>query len=292
MAVIGAGVVGCEYATLFAALGIDVMLIDAGDRLLPQLDREVADVLAGRMEALGASLIFGERLAGISVRDDEYVEVTLTSGRTIAAEIALFSGGRSGNTEGLGLEEAGIVLRDRGRIEVNEQYQTALPNVYAAGDVIGSPALASTAMDQARVAVCHAFDLPYKQRVTPHVPFAIYTIPEVSMVGATEQALLADGRPVLAGRAWYRENARAQILGDSAGLIKLVFDPGDKRLLGAHIVGEQASELIHIAQACMHFGGTIDFFIDSTFNFPTLADAYKYAAYDGLGNLQRLRDSA
>jgi NAD(P) transhydrogenase len=287
MIVIGAGVVGCEYATLFAALGIDVMLVDGGDRLLPQLDAEASAILAERVEALGARIILGERLSGLAVRDHEFVEVTLSSGRTISAEIALFSGGRSANTEELGLEGVGLVLQDRGRIEVNEFYQTSVPNVYAAGDVIGSPALASTAMDQARVAACHAFDIRYKQRVTPHVPFAIYTIPEVSMVGETEASLDAEGRDWLAGRAWYKSNARAQILGDSTGLIKLLFDPQDKRLLGAHIVGEQASELIHIAQACMHFGGTIDFFIDSTFNFPSLAEAYKYAAYDGLGNLER-----
>ena len=291
MVVIGAGVVGCEYATLFAALGIDVMLVDGGERLLPQLDAEISAILTQRMEALGATLIFGERLASIAVRDGEFVEVTLTSGRSISAEIALFSGGRSANTERLGLQETGVTLGERGRIEVNEHYQTSVPNIYAAGDVVGSPALASTAMDQARVAACHAFDIAYKQRVTPHVPFAVYAIPEVSMVGETEESLQASGRQWLAGRAWYKSNARAQILGDSTGLIKLLFDPQDKRLLGAHLVGEQASELIHIAQACLHFGGTIDFFIDSTFNFPSLAEAYKYAAYDGLGNLQRSRES-
>ncbi len=286
--VIGAGVIGSEYATLFAALGIDVTLIDGSEQLLPLLDREVADVLASRMRGLNIALLQGQRVGRIESNPREPgARVSLASGEELEAAAVLFCGGRSGNTEELGLERLGVQTTPRGLVTVTERFQTALPSIYAAGDVIGSPALASTSMEQARVAVCQAFGFEYKREVSGLVPQAIYTIPEVSMVGATEQALREEGRPYLAGRASYRINPRAQILGDTTGLVKLLFDPVDQRVLGVHVVGEQASELIHIGQACMHFDGTLDFFIQNVFNFPTLSDLYKYAAYDGLGRLQR-----
>jgi NAD(P) transhydrogenase len=286
--VIGAGVVGSEYATLFAALGIPVTLIDGSERLLPRLDQEISDLLAERMGALGVWLRLGARVTGIDAAEGG-VRVSLERGEELPADVVLFSGGRSGNTEELGLERLGVKTTPRGLVEVNERFQTAVPNVYAAGDVIGSPALASTSMEQARVAVCHAFGFEYKRAMSDLVPQAIYTIPEVAMVGATEQTLAGEGRPYLAGRAWYRINPRAQILGDTTGLLKLLVDPEDARVLGVHVIGEQASELVHIGQACMHFGGTLDFFIQNVFNFPTLSDLYKYAAYDGLGKLRRAR---
>ena len=186
----------------------------------------------------------------------------------------------------------GIGVGPRGHLKVNEHYQTDLPHVYAAGDVIGFPALASTSMEQARVAMCHAFDLKYKSRVSTLLPMAIYTIPEIAAVGETEQACREKGTPCCVGRATYQGNSRGQIIGDVSGLIKLVFAPDDLRLLGVHIVGEMASELVHVGQGCMHFGGTIDYFIQSVFNYPTLAEAYKYAAYDGLGNLARQKGAS
>jgi len=289
--VIGGGVVGCEYATLFAALGIAVTLIDGNEQILPFLDREVAGILVERMGALGIFLRQGRRVAAVhAAAGEEPARVSLSEGDELRAEAVLFSGGRSGNTERLGLERLGVLARKRGLIDVNERFQTSVPNIYASGDVIGSPALASTAMEEARVAVCHAFGFEYKQRVSGLVPQAVYTIPEVSMVGETEEALTASGQSYLVGRASYRINPRAEILGDTSGLVKLLFDPDDQRVLGVHVVGEQASELIHLGQACMHFGGTLDFFIQTVFNFPTLSDLYKYAAYDGLGRLQRERE--
>jgi NAD(P) transhydrogenase len=284
--VIGAGVVGSEYATLFAALGINVTLIDGREALLPGLDREISHLLGERMVALGVWLRLGQVVKRMEKREGG-VSVLLERGEELSGEALLFSGGRSGNTDKLGLERLGVETNDRGLVKVNDRFQTAVPNIYAAGDVIGPPALASTSMEQARVAICDAFGFEYKRRVSDLVPQAIYTIPEVSMVGATEQELRARKRPYLAGRASYRTNPRAQILGDTTGLVKLLFDPADQRVLGVHVIGEQASELVHIGQACMHFEGTLDFFIQNVFNFPTLSDLYKYAAYDGLGKLQR-----
>jgi NAD(P) transhydrogenase len=242
------------------------------------------------MRAVNVTVMFDQEVRDVELpAGDRGVRLALTSGGELAADAALFCVGRNGNTEELGLAALGIETARNGRVVVNEQFQSSLPNVYAAGDVIGSPALASTSMEQARVAVCHAFGFSYKQTVSDLVPYALYTIPEVSTVGATEQALIEEGRPHLVGRASYRHNPRAQILGDTTGLIKLVFDPDTQRVLGVHIIGEQASELIHIGQACMHFGGTLDFFIQNVFNFPTLSDLYKYAAYDGLGQANRHR---
>jgi NAD(P) transhydrogenase len=199
----------------------------------------------------------------------------------------LYSAGRAGNTTQLHLEQAGISPDSRGRILVDEHFQTSVPHIYAAGDVVGFPALASVSMEQGRVAVCHAFGFSYKTHVSPITPYGIYTIPEASMVGATENDLKKTGTPYEVGRARYAGNARGQIIGDTDGLLKLVFEVPTKRLLGVHIIGERATELVHIGQMVMEFGGTIDTFIDCVFNFPTLSEIYKYAAYDGLGRLAR-----
>lgn len=286
--VIGAGVIGSEYATLFGAMGSHVTLVDRGSRLLPFLDGELAEILARQMQDIGVSVLFERRVQSISVGGDPTgVTVSLSDGTELTADIVLYCGGRQGNTDGLGLEHAGIVPDDRGRITVDEHYRTSVPSVFAAGDVIGFPALASTSMEQARVAVCQAFGFEYKRQVSSLIPYGLYTIPEVSMVGESEDSLKAHGTPYLVGRGQFGRNARAQIVGDTTGLIKLLFDPGSRRVLGVHIIGERASELIHIGQMCMQFGGTIDVFIENVFNFPTIADAYKYAAYDGLQSLQR-----
>jgi len=284
IAIVGAGVIGCEYTTIFAALGLEVTLVDGRDRLLSFLDGELSERLKQQMEALNVDVRLGEDVTQVQARPDA-LYVALRSGVTVAVDCVLFAAGRAGNTTGLGLEKVGIPVNDRGLITVNERYQTAVPHIYAAGDVIGFPALASTSMEQARVAMVHAFDLKYKARVAPLFPLAVYSIPEVAMVGETEESCRGKAIDYCVGRAYYRQNARGQIAGDLNGLVKLVFRREDKKLLGVHIIGVSASELVHIGLMVLQAGGTIDTFIDSVFNYPTVGEAYKYAAYDGLGHL-------
>ena len=286
MAVVGAGVIGCEYTTIFAALGIRVTLIDGRDRLLSFLDAEIAERLRLQMESLGVDLRLGDGVTRVTPQPD-VVHVDTKRGDLLAMDAVLFAAGRYGATQGLGLEKVGLSANDRGLLAVNEHYQTAVPHIYAVGDVVGFPALAATSMEQARVAMCHAFDLKYKTRVAPIFPLAVYTIPEIAMVGETEESCREKKLDYCVGRALYRANARGQIIGDLAGQIKLVFRYPDKTLLGVHVIGESASELVHVGLMVLLFGGTIDAFINAVFNYPTLGDAYKYAAYDGLGNLQR-----
>lgn len=287
LAVIGAGVIGCEYASIFAALGVKVSLIDGRTTLLPHMDREIVKVLLGEMQnRLDVDLYLGDDVATAEIIDDD-VKLVLCDGKTLVTDKALFAAGRSSNTADLDLAAAGVVTGKRGIIPVNERYQTNVPNIYAAGDVIGFPALAATSMEQARVAMVHAFDLKYKTEVAHILPYAIYTIPELSTIGMTEDDCREQGKRCEVGRASYRHNARGQIAGDTTGLIKLVFDPDSLQLLGVHIVGENASELLHVGMMVMQFGGTINAFIESVFNYPTLGEAYKYAAYDGLGNIAR-----
>jgi NAD(P) transhydrogenase len=289
LAVVGAGVIGCEYASIFAALGIKVHLLDGRTALLPHIDVEMADVLVWSFaNRLGIEMHLGHEVQTIEKRADD-VRLQLADGSEVVAEKVLYAAGRSSNTQGLNLAAAGVQTGNRGVILVNDRYQTNVPNIYAAGDVIGFPALASTSMEQARVAVVHAFDLKYKTRIASLLPYGIYTIPEVSMVGKTEQECQQKDIPYETGRAFYQNNARGQIIGDTEGMIKLVFDPESLRLHGVHIVGENASELLHVGLMVMQFGGTINAFIESVFNYPTLGDAYKYAAYDGLGNIARKR---
>ncbi len=289
MAVVGAGVIGCEYASIFAALGVEVHLVDGRTSLLPHIDREIVRVLLGEMQTrLGVTLHLGCDVETIERVGDE-VNVTLKDSSCFVVEKVLYAAGRSSNTADLNLGAAGVKTGNRGLIIANERYQTSTENIYAAGDVIGFPALASTSMEQARVAMVHAFDLKYKTSVAANLPYAIYTIPELSTIGLTEEQCREREIRFDVGRAFYRSNARGQIIGDTKGLIKLVFDSDDFRLLGVHIVGENASELLHIGMMVMQFGGTINAFIESVFNFPTLSEAYKYAAYDGLGNVARER---
>ena len=283
LVIIGAGVIGSEYATLFAALGTKVTLIDRHDRLLTFLDAELSEILAEQMRQVGVQILFGRGIASIAADAHAPGAVaTLDDGSRIEADAVLFCGGRLGNTQDLALDRVGITPDKSGRIPVDEHYATAAPSVLAAGDVIGFPALASTSMEQARVAVCQAFGFAYKRQVSSLIPYGLYTIPEVSMVGASEDALRASGTPYEVGRSYFKANARGQITDDTSGLLKILFDPSTRRLLGVHIIGERASELIHIGQMCMQYEGAIDVFIDNVFNFPTLGDAYKYAAYDGL----------
>jgi NAD(P) transhydrogenase len=286
MVVVGGGVIGTEYASIFTALGIQVTLIATRDRIIPFADSEITERLTDRLRGLGLNFIFNERMTKIEPRGD-HVLLTLEKGGLHDFEVALIAAGRESNVKELGLEKVGVELGKRGLILVNENYQTNIPNIYAAGDVIGFPALASTSMEQARAAIVHAFNLEYKERLSPFFPLAVYAIPEISSVGFTEDECKEKNIPCLVGRAYYKDNSRGQIIGDMSGMVKLIFSHVDKKLLGAHIIGEQASELIHIASHVMMANGTIDAFIEAVYNYPTLADSYQYAAYDGLANRQK-----
>src|SRR5262249_17651325 len=286
MIVVGGGVIGCEFACTFAALGVHITLVTNRRRLLSHLDAEVSETLRQQMTSrLGITVYVDADVARMAV---EYGRAGGTiAGNEINADCLLYCGGRRGASGALGLEEIGVEVNERGFIVVDRQYRTAVPGIYAAGDVIGFPALASTSMEQARIAMCHAFELRYKQALASVIPYSVYTIPEVATVGMTEEHLHAKQIDFECGRAYFRTNARGQIIGDVDGFVKLVFRPDTQQLLGCSIVGEGASELIHIAMTCLAFDGTIDFFIQSVFNFPTLAEAYKYAAYDGLQAVAR-----
>ena len=287
LAVIGAGVVGCEYASIFSALGVRVTLVDRSRRLLPFVDAEIVEALDYHLREHRMTLRFCETVSGIELVQngaDTRVKIHLVSGKEIVAEKALYSIGRTGATAKLNLEAAGLKADERGRLKVNEHYQTEVPHVYAAGDVIGFPSLASTSLEQGRLAACHAFGVEAKS--TPELfPYGIYTIPEISYVGKNEEELTQASVPYEMGKASYREIARGQIIGDSIGMLKILFHRETRELLGVHIIGESASELIHIGQAVMSLGGKIDYFVNTVFNYPTLAECYKNAGFDGVNRL-------
>ena len=284
LAVIGGGVIGCEYASIFMALGVHVTLVDGRDRLLPFLDMEISERLRERLSDLGMQFLFHERPVKVEPTSDG-VQLDMKSGSVLRAEAALFAAGRRAAVAGLSLEKAGLAVNARGYIEVDENYRTKQTNIYAAGDVIGFPALASTSMEQGRVAVCHAFGFQYKQRVASMLPMGIYTIPEISAAGETEDSCKEKKIDYVVGRAHYENNARGHIAGDTSGLLKLIFSRADMKLLGLSIIGENATELVHIGMMVLDHGLTINEFIEQVFNYPTLSELYKYAAYDGLGNL-------
>jgi len=286
LVVVGGGAVGCEFASIFTALGAEVVLVDSGPRLLPFMDGEISDLLAATFRAMGMRVLQGAGRAN-AARTNANLQVELADGEVLRPEKVIFAAGRAGNTDGLGLAEAGVATDERGRIVVDEHFRTTAGGIYAAGDVIGPPALGSVSMEQARVAACWAFDIPFKRTVDSLPPFGVYSIPEVAMVGLTEEEAQAKGIAYGVGRARFDQNTRAAIAGATDGMIKFVFGRDDLRLLGVHIVGESATELIHQGQAVIHFGGKIDYFIHSTFNVPTVSEAYKYAAYDGLRQVGR-----
>lgn len=284
LAVIGGGVIGCEYASIFIALGVEVFLIDGRDRLLPFLDAEISGRLRERLAELGMGFYFNERPGKIE-KTPSGARLAMKSGSILKTEAVLYAAGRRAAVDGLALEKAGLTVNERGYIPVDEHYRTSVPHIYAAGDVIGFPALASTSMEQGRVAVCHAFGLKYKKRVASMLPMGIYTIPEISAVGETEESCRQKNLDFCIGRALYSNNARGHIIGDTTGMIKLLFARSDKKLLGVSIIGESATELIHIGMTVLDNNRTIDEFIEQVYNYPTLSECYKYAAYDGMGNL-------
>ena len=290
MTILGAGVIGCEYATIFAPLGVQVTLVEPRAQMLPFLDQEISGLLVAKLAEIGVKLITKAEAKAVVKDVDGLIHTTLSTGEGLVSEKLLYAAGRNGNTRGLGLETIGVETDKRGLLKVDEHFRVAGARggrVYAAGDVIGFPALASVSMEQGRVAVCHAFELKYKTKVSEHLPYGIYTIPEVSMIGETEESCRVKEIDYVVGRARYKDNARAQIVGDADGLIKLVVRASDQVLLGVHIIGERATELVHVGQMVIHAGGSIDTFIYEVFNYPTLSEMYKYAAYDALGALAR-----
>ncbi len=285
MLVIGGGVIGCEYACMFAILGVKVTVVELRDRLMDNLDHEMTDTLRASMESIGVVFYLGDSVASIQ-RGNPYL-VKLKSNTMIEAETILVSAGRGGNTKTLGLEKLGIEVDNRGRIKVNEEYRTSVPHIFAAGDVIGAPALASTSMEQARVAICHAFDLSFRVQLARILPYGIYTIPECSTAGQTEEELKAQNVPYVVGKAPYSANARGHIIGDSQGFLKLLFHKDDLKLLGVHIIGEQATELIHVGLTALLLNQNAELFMQTCYNYPTLTDMYKYATFDAYAQLDR-----
>ncbi|HZS10798.1 MAG TPA: Si-specific NAD(P)(+) transhydrogenase [Nitrospirales bacterium] len=284
LTVLGGGVIGCEYATMFAAFGIKVTLIDRRAELLRFVDQEVVQALIYHMRTNGVNVKLGEEVSIVSSDARGRVVTTLQSGKTVVSDMLLYAMGRVSNTDGLNVEAIGLKPDKMGQLNVNENYQTEIPHVYAAGDVIGFPGLASTSMEQGRLASCHAFNV--KQSTLPKMmPYGIYTIPEISTVGKNEEELTKEAVPYEVGRAFYKEIARGQIFGDLDGLLKLIFHRDTLQLLGVHIIGEGATELVHIGQAVLTYSGTVDFFVHNVFNYPTLAECYRTAALDGINRL-------
>ena len=283
--VVGGGVIGLEYASILAALKVKVTLVEQRPTLLDFVDRQIMDALCYHLSEGGVTLRLGEKVAKVGIDPDrDRVFAELQSGKTVHGDRLLYAVGRQANTDLLNLEAAGLKADERGKLQVNENLQTEVSHIYAAGDVIGFPALASTSAEQGRLASSHMFGQASSQ--TPDlVPYGIYTIPEISMVGKTEQQLTAARIPYEIGIAKYEDVARSQMMGDQTGMLKLLFDPTTRKLLGVHAIGEAATEHIHIGQAVLSYGGAIDYFRDSVFNYPTIAEAYKIAALDGFNRL-------
>ncbi len=277
MIVVGAGVIGVEYASIYSALDIDVTLVDGREDMLGFLDREIIDEFTHHLRDRGVAIRMGENVEKVEYLGKQRVKLHLSSGSQLRADMVLFAAGRQGNTDDLGLEKAGVSADERGLIEVNEHYRTKVKHIYAAGDVIGFPSLASTSMEQGRHATCHAFGKKI-DALFSDFPFGIYAVPEMSVIGLTEKDCKEKGIGYEVGEARFRETSRGQILGLREGLLKLLFSLEDRSLIGVHIVGEGATELIHIGQAVMQLGGTMDYFVHNVFNYPTLAEAYKIAA--------------
>ena len=284
--VVGAGVIGIEYASMFAALGAKVTVVEKRDDMLDFCDPEVVEALKFHLRDLAVTFRFGEEVTAVDVGSAGTV-TTLASGKQIPAETVMYSAGRQGQTDHLDLHNAGLEVESRGRIWVDERFQTKVEHIYAVGDVIGFPALASTSMEQGRLAAYHAFGEAC-EGITELQPIGIYSIPEISYVGATEVELTKDAIPYEVGVARYKELARGQIAGDSYGVLKLLVSTEDRKLLGVHIFGTSATEMVHIGQAVMGCGGTVDYLVDAVFNYPTFSEAYKVAALDVANKMRAL----
>ncbi len=282
--VVGGGVIGVEYATIFKALDIEVTVLETNDYLLGFVDREIVDELIHHLRDCNIQVRLGDKISTINKFDDGKVVVKCDSGKSMAVDTVLFAAGRQGVTDDLGLDQVGIEADRRGRITVNEDYQTSVPHIYAAGDVIGFPSLASTSMEQGRHAACHAFEAEVASQ--PELfPYGIYAVPEISMVGLTEQECNERHIAYEVGIARFRETARGQIMGLREGMLKMLFSIETQKLLGVHIIGEGATELVHIGQAVISLGGTLDYFVQTVFNYPTLAEGYKIAALDAYNRM-------
>ena len=286
LAVIGCGIIGIEYASIFGALGVDVTTVDGRDRPLEFLDTEIVDELVHQMRGNNVTFRLGERVARIEVTKDgpRRALVHLESGKRIVAEMALFAIGRVGATDDLNLAAAGLSADQRGRMEVDAAFRTEVPHIFAGGDVVGYPSLAATSSEQGRLATCHAFGVE-ANHMAEHFPIGVYAVPEVSMVGPTEETLTQEKVPYETGVARYREIARGQILGDDSGFLKMLVHREDRRLLAVHAVGTGATELIHIGQTVIALGGGLDYLLEAVFNYPTLAECYKVAALDAHNKL-------
>jgi NAD(P) transhydrogenase len=286
MVVAGAGVIGIEYASMFAALGTKVTVVEQRDRMLEFCDLEVVEALKYHLRDLAVTFRFGETVSAVERRPEGAI-AALASGKRIPADTVLYSAGRQGMTDGLDLAAAGLSADGRGRISVDEFFRTSVPSIYAVGDVIGFPALAATSMEQGRQAAHHACG-EAQHAVSPLQPIGIYSIPEISFIGQTEDQLTSDCVPFEVGVSRYRELARGQIIGDSYGVLKLLVSPVDRKLLGVHVFGTGATELVHIGQAVMGCGGTVDYLVDAVFNYPTLAESYKVAALDATNKMRQV----
>ncbi len=286
LTVVGAGVIGIEYASMFGALGVQVSLMERRDRPLEFLDHEIVDELIHQMRQRNVMFRPGEAVARLEIVEGppQRVVLELESGKRMVSDLALFAVGRIGATDTLNLAAAGLAADDRGRLKVDDQFRTAVPHIFAAGDVVGYPSLAATSSEQGRLAACHALGVPAKPMAT-HFPVGIYAIPEISMAGAPEHELTKQRVPYEVGIARYREIARGQIVGDESGLLKLLFHRTDRRLLGVHIIDTGATELLHIGQAVLGLGAGLDYFLDTVFNYPTLAECYKVAALNAANKL-------
>jgi NAD(P) transhydrogenase len=287
--VVGGGVIGVEYTCMFAALGVRVTLIEKRPRLLEFADSEIVEALSYHLRDHRVTMRLNEEVQSVEDSGGTGVVALLESNKKVSGDALLYAVGRQGNVDELNLEAAGLTADARGRIAVNEFYQTKQPNIYAVGDVIGFPSLASVSMEQGRIAVAHAFGIPVSSNPN-YFPFGIYTIPEISFIGKTEEQLTEEDVPYEVGVAYYREIARGQIRGDTTGRLKLIFHRETRQVLGVHIIGEGAAELVHIGQAVMALNGNLDYFIDTVFNYPTLAECYKAAAFNGINRLARFED--
>ena len=289
MVVLGAGIIGCEYASMFSMAGTQVYLVDRRHEILAAVDREIVNHLVERFVHEGMEILLEVEKTEVHPRSkgQAELEVSLSSGRKINADTVLVTQGRYGNTDGLGLDRAGVARDERGLVAVDKYFRTSVPHIYAVGDVVGPPALASTSYEQGRIASCNAFGIE-EATMAEFFPYGIYTIPEISMLGPTEEDLVAQKADFVVGRARYRELARGQIVGDRWGILKLLVDRRTLRLLGVHIIGDNAADLIHIGQAVMAFGGDANYFIRSVFNYPTLAEAYKTAAFHAVNQVRGL----